>query len=140
MDTDQPNVSTVAANALAEPVATISFKVGGLPPLPNARSKAHWSIDHGIKKEWTKTVNTLAKAKYRQESLRGIYDKAHVHYHISVGTTNRIDSDNLNWAVSKPSNDGLVGVFIPDDNIDVLTNSFSYDREAAGFVITITGS
>jgi hypothetical protein len=118
---------------------TVSFHVEGLPPLPNTTRGWHWTKVNKSKNEWTDKVSKLASQAKRKEKLKGLYEKVHIHYHISVGTNNKIDGDNVEWAVQKPANDGLVGTLIVDDNIDVITKSFSYDRKAKGFTITLTG-
>lgn len=119
---------------------TVSFVVPGIPPLPNTTKGAHWSRLSKSKKEWTELVRGLAMEAKQKDKLKGLYDHAEIHFHISVGSNRRIDPDGLNWSVTKPSLDGLQGVFISDDDIDSVTLSYSYDRTAPKrFEITLTG-
>lgn len=119
---------------------SVSFEVQGIPPLPNTTKGMHHMQLHKIKKEWTDKVHLLAQEAKLKEGLKGLYDTAAIHYHISVGSNRRIDSDNLDWAVKKPANDGLIGVFIPDDDIDTIKTTSSYDRTSPKrFMIIITG-
>lgn len=118
---------------------TVQIEVSGLPALPNTTKGLHWSKLAKIKKEWTERVYYAAKEVKQKENLKGLYDHANIHYHISVGSKRKIDPDNLNFAITKPANDGLTGVFIKDDDIDSISLSYSYDRGPKGFVITLTG-
>lgn len=119
---------------------TVSFVVPGIPPLPNTTKGAHWSKLHKIKKEWTQIVHNLALEAKQKEQLKGMYDHAEIHFHISVAKNGRIDPDNLIAAVCKSAMDGLQGVFIKDDDIDSVSLTFSFDRTAPKrFEITLTG-
>ena len=87
-----------------------------------------------VKSEWTQKVAWLAKAT-RAPMFAG---KVHIHFQISIGSNRGWDPDNLNWAVTKPTLDGLKGIIMPDDTIDHVELSYSYDRtKPAGFQITV---
>lgn len=120
---------------------TVEFFVEGLPPSPNQTKGLHWSKLEKVKKEWMHKVRFAALEVKNREHLKGLYETATIHFHISVGDNRRRDSDNLIWAVCKPSLDALTGTLIEDDNINQIKLSFSFDREALkGFKITITGN
>ena len=113
----------------------MKIEVEGLPELPNRIGRSHWAVQAKNKKDWTTKVGWLAKVHKQNPLLK----QADIHFHICVGSKRRIDPDNLNYAVTKPSLDGLVGVIIEDDSIDNITLSYSYSREGKrGFEIHIT--
>lgn len=119
---------------------TVSFFVEGLPVSPNQTKGLHWSKLEKVKKEWMQKVRFAALEAKASEHLKGLYESATVDFHISVGDNRRRDSDNLIWAVCKPSLDALTGVLIEDDNIDQIKLSFSFDRlKPRGFRVRISG-
>lgn len=122
-------------------MVTVEFEVEGMPPSPNLTVRWHWTKKAKSKKEWTEVVAILAAQAKQQAQLKGLYDHCKVHFHISTGDNRRHDPDNLNWAVTKPSLDGLQGVLIKDDNIEAVELSYSYDRtKPRRFKITLSGT
>lgn len=126
-------------NDTAELIA-VEFFIDGLPPSPNQTKGLHWSKLEKIKKEWMEVVRAQALITKHQESLKGLYDNADIHFHISLGDNRRRDPDNLIWAVCKPTLDALTGVLLQDDSIDHIKLGFSFGREKPqGFKVMITG-
>lgn len=83
-------------------------------------------------------VQLAAKQYMVTNKLKGLMEHAKVHYHISVGDNRQHDPDNLAWSVTKPTLDGLKGIIIVDDNIDVVELSYTFDRQKPrGFTITL---
>jgi Holliday junction resolvase RusA-like endonuclease len=118
----------------------VSFFIPGLPPSPNQTKGLHWAKLEATKKEWMGVVKVAAYAVKQRENLRGLYDHATIHFHISLGDNRRRDADNLIWSVCKPTLDALTGVLITDDNIDAIQLGFSFDREKPkGYLVTIDG-
>jgi hypothetical protein len=123
-----------------ETAISVSFRIDGLPPSPNETKGLHWTKLEKIKKEWMGYVGTAAMVAKSENHLRGLYDFADVHFHISVGDDRRHDPDNLNWSISKPALDAMVGVLLVDDSIDHVRLHYSYDREKPrGFQVTLVG-
>jgi len=113
----------------------ISFHLEGLPPSPNKIGRSHWAVQAKIKKEWQEKVGWIAKSKHPARP----FQKAHIAFLITTGDKRRHDPDNLNWAVTKPTLDGLKGIVIEDDSIDNITLEYSYKREGErGFTVEIT--
>lgn len=94
-----------------------------LPPNPNVTKGKHWASLYAENQYWKQYAHYTAK-----QTKGTLLEKAHIHYHISVGDNRRHDADNL-IASLKPVQDGLVGVLITDDNIDCITVAYSFDRE-----------
>lgn len=122
-------------------VSTVSEVIlgpfAGLPPSPNQTKGSHWSRLHKIKQDWQELVGYAALA--RRRDIGPLWDKAHIHYTISVGDNRRHDPDNLMASVLKPAQDGLVGTIITDDDIDTVQLSFEFNRnKPKGFTIRIT--
>lgn len=112
------------------------IQVDGIPDGPNKIGQMHWAKKNTHKREWTEKVGWLARSVNRPKVP---FEKAHIHFKINFGNNQRHDPDNANFAVSKPSLDALVGVFIQDDSIDNIELSYEYTREKPrGFEITIT--
>lgn len=101
-----------------------ALKFDGLPSNPNKQRGQHWSKLYREGQDWKTLAGWKAKAAYRKEPL----DKAHLHYHISVGDNRVHDPDNL-IASTKPITDGLKGIVIKDDSIDSIKLEFSFGRE-----------
>lgn len=109
-------------------------KLDGLPPGPNETKSWHWTKRNEVAQYWRQYSNLTA----RNLKCPAPLPKALIHYHISVGDNRRHDSDNL-VASLKNVQDGLSGVLIVDDNIDVVEVSYSFDRaKPRGVVITVT--
>jgi diadenosine tetraphosphate (Ap4A) HIT family hydrolase len=122
------------------PSIELSFFVSDIPDLPNTTKGAHWSKLAKVKKEWTAKVHYLALEAKQRENLKGLYDHANIHFHISVGSNRKVDPDGLIWACTKPAMDGLQGVLIKNDTIDDVSLSFSFDRQKPkGFRVTLSG-
>ncbi len=66
----------------------------------------------------------LAHKGYKGKPL----ERAHLHYHISVGDQRAHDADNL-IASLKPLQDGLKDIVIVDDDIDHIQVTYTFDRE-----------
>jgi hypothetical protein len=114
---------------------TISIKIDGLPPSPNAIHSVRQKM--AVKKEWRDMAFWLAKEIALKRRMKP-FEHALVHFHISTGDNRTHDADNLNWAVTKPTLDGIKGVLIVDDSIDHVDLSYSYDREKPrGFKVTV---
>jgi hypothetical protein len=119
---------------------TVEFFIEGLPPSPNQTKGLHWSKLEKTKKEWMQRVRFEAKRVKAEEHLKGLYDTADIHFHISFGDNRRHDPDNAIWSCCKPTLDALTGVLLEDDSIDHIKLSFTFDREKPkGFKVTITG-
>lgn len=81
------------------------IRVEGLPESPNKIGRAHWAVQAKHKKEWSEKVGWLAKTNKPSKPLTS----ARIHFCISTGDKRRHDPDNLAYAVTKPSLDGLKG-------------------------------
>jgi hypothetical protein len=113
----------------------IKFELKGLPPSPNKIGRSHWAIQAKIKREWQDKVGWLVKANRPSKP----FQRAHIAFVITTGDKRRHDPDNLNWAVTKPTLDGLKGIVIEDDSIDNITLEYTYKREGErGFSVKIT--
>lgn len=111
------------------------LEVEGLPKSPNQTSGKHWATLYAEKQEWQTKVAWLAKNQWHYLPTK----KAHLHFVITTGDNRRHDPDNLAWAVTKPTLDGLKGIVLVDDSIDNVTLSYEYKREGKrGFTIEIT--
>lgn len=104
----------------------IHFVIDGLPKSPNATSHAHWTVKSKEKREWTELVGWTAKSVKTKYCP---YDKAHILFRIYVGDNRRHDPDNLMWAVSKPTLDGIQDILIEDDSIDNVTLEYEFYRD-----------
>ena len=113
----------------------IQIRLTGLPPSPNAIKSVRQKMS--VKKEWRDMAYWLAKEIALKSRLEP-FEHAYVHFHISTGDNRTHDADNLNWAVTKPTLDGIKGVLIQDDSIDHIELSYTYDREKPrGFSVTV---
>lgn len=117
----------------------ITIKVPGLPQTLNTTRGQHWSRTYKEKRDWEQLIGLMAKMERNRHKLNTPFDRAHLHYHISVGDNRTHDADNLLSPILKFSNDALKGILITDDSIDHIELSFSFDRaKPRGFVITVT--
>ena len=113
----------------------MQIRIEGLPPSPNQIGRSHWAVQAKIKKEWQDKVGWIAKANKPPV----IFKKAHISFTICTGDKRRHDPDNLNWAVTKPTLDGLKGIVIEDDSIDNITLEYKYTRVGKrGFDVEVT--
>lgn len=114
----------------------IILRFNGLPPSPNAINSVRQKI--AVKKEWRDLAYWQAKQVAMKRRLKP-FEHAWVHFHISTGDNRTHDADNLNWAVTKPTLDGLKGVLIQDDSIDHIELIYTYDRrKPRGFQVMVT--
>lgn len=115
----------------------ITLRLDDLPPSPNAIHTVHDKM--AVKTYWRDYAAKSALVAKVQARLRAPYQKAAIHFHISVGDRRRHDPDNLAWAVTKPTLDGIKGFLIEDDSIDNVTLTYTYDREKPrGFTVQVT--
>lgn len=116
----------------ADGLPSVQIHLDGLPPNPNTR-RHHMKV-YADNQVWKTHAFYMAKASYKGQP----FEKAHVHYHFSIGSERHMDLDNL-VASTKPVTDGLKGVLFVDDSIDHITMTFSADhKKPKGMTITVT--
>lgn len=136
---DAPSRPTSGLATKPLPDLQITIKVPGLPQTLNTTRGQHWSKTYKEKRDWEQLIGLMAKMERNRHKLNTPFDRAHLHYHISVGDNRTHDADNLLSPILKFSNDALKGILITDDSIDHIELSFSFDRaKPRGFQITVT--
>ena len=112
----------------------VTLRFEGLPPNPNVTAGKHWAANYKDKQIWWTLSRFTAKNAYKGEP----FERADIHYHISVGDNRTHDADNL-IASLKAVQDGLKGTILVDDSIDHISSTYTFDRKKPrGFTITIT--
>lgn len=105
-------------------VQSVTLYFEGLPPNPNKTRGQHWSKTYTVGQEWKRTAWLTALQAYR-----GVpFERATLHYTISVGDNRVHDADNIEASL-KALQDGLKGVVIVDDSIDHISRTFAYNRD-----------
>jgi len=102
----------------------ISLWFDGLPPNPNKTRGQHWSKTYKVGQEWKRTAWLTALQAYRGKP----FERATLHYTISVGDNRVHDADNIEASL-KALQDGLKGSLIVDDSIDHIERIFTYNRD-----------
>lgn len=106
----------------------------GLPIGGNESIRSHHMKIYKDHQSWKEIIGWEVRAKYPKT----LYQRAKVHFVISVGDRRRHDPDNLLWSVCKVTLDALKGYTILDDSIDNVELSFAFNRDKPrGFCVEV---
>ena len=124
-------------------MSTVEIRSDGMPMLPNAARKRHWSARASDTRTWREAAHYLALAERNKHAEYHTFPWASVsiRYTFVRATRHHVDIPNL-AAAMKPVLDGMVdaGILTGDDK-DVVISYGPHkviDGPSNGFIVTIT--